>query len=425
MTLRGMGTSLTAACPSCLSLLDTSDERVSIIQRFEKKVERFTPKIPLGTRGKLDGFPWEVTGFQHRVFVAEGVEYGWDEYVLYNPYRGFRYLSEYRGHWNDIVPVNSLPVLSTVAGQVTADYDKKKFRLYQTSEPSTVFVLGEFPWRVQLHDRVTAKEYTCPPYLLASESDQNETTWSLGKYMTGREVSEAFALSAPMVPSFGVYSNQTNPYPSAAPLWWMMGLLSLVLLGVMILTSAMAGDETAFQSTYSFTPGAGEPSFVTPVFELKGGEKNVEIEIQTNLANDWMFLGFALISDETGTAYDFGNEMSFYSGRDSDGYWSEGSNSDSVTIGGVPGGKYYLRVEPDMEKSLTNTLSGGKRVEYSLKVRRDVAIIWPYFVAWPFLLLPPLYLTIRRTCFETTRWAEADPQGVSSTSFTGDDDDDE
>ncbi len=31
----------------------------------------------------------------------EGVAYSWHEYVLFNPYKGFRYLTEYDGHWND------------------------------------------------------------------------------------------------------------------------------------------------------------------------------------------------------------------------------------------------------------------------------------------------------------------------------------
>ncbi|MCX6611939.1 MAG: hypothetical protein NTW74_13935, partial [Acidobacteria bacterium] len=44
--LRAMGTSLSATCSSCLSILDVSDERVKLIQKFNKKIERCTPKIP-------------------------------------------------------------------------------------------------------------------------------------------------------------------------------------------------------------------------------------------------------------------------------------------------------------------------------------------------------------------------------------------
>jgi len=190
-------------------------------------------------------------------------------------------------------------------------------------------------------------------------------------------------------------------------------------------TSFMAAGETVFQSKYYFVSGSGEPSFVTPTFEMKGGEKNVEVEIRTDLQNDWMYLGLALINENTGTAYDFGKEISFYSGSDSDGSWTEGDKADSVSIGGVPGGKYYLRVEPDMEKTLGSELFGSKRVNYEIKVRRDVAVIWPYFVVWPFLLIPPLWAILRRYSFEGKRWAESDPSGNAAFSSGEDDEDDD
>jgi hypothetical protein len=186
----------------------------------------------------------------------------------------------------------------------------------------------------------------------------------------------------------------------------------------------MASGDTVFVSKYYFIPGSGEPSFVTPTFELKGGEKNVEVEIRTDLQNDWMYLGLALINEQTGVAYDFGKEVSYYSGTDSDGSWSEGDKADSVSIGNVPGGKYYLRVEPDMEKGLASPILGGKRVNYEIKLRRDVAVIWPYFVIWPFLLIPPLFAMIRRYTFEGKRWAESDPSGGSAYSSSEDEDDD-
>jgi len=220
--LRGMGTSLSAACPSCLSILDTSDERVRLLQRAAKKMERFEPKIPLGTRGKVDGKQYEVTGFQHRTIMADGVEYGWDEYVLYNPFHGFRYLTEYTGHWNDIVAVLSLPAPSDVMGHAAVSHEDRKFKLFQTSNPTTKFVLGEFPWRVKLNDTVNSKDYVDSPYSLASETDDNETTWSRAQYIPGKEIWSAFNLKGSPPTPQGVYSNQPNPYGSTKPMWAMM-----------------------------------------------------------------------------------------------------------------------------------------------------------------------------------------------------------
>jgi len=419
--LRGMGTSLSAACPSCLSILDVSDKRVEVLQRFGKKTERFKPKIPLGSRGKFDGQPYEAIGFQRRTIVADGTEYSWDEYVLYNPFRGFRYLSEYAGHWNDILPVTALPAADNSMGHAAVSYERQKYKLFQTSNPKTTFVLGEFPWRVLLNDQVTARDFVNPPYSLASETDENETTWSKAQYISGKDVWAAFQLKDSPPPANGVYSNQPNPHGSTKPLWGLMGAFTILLLLTMIITSIMATGETAFQSRYYFIPGSGEPSFVTPVFDLKGGETNVEVEIKTDMQNDWMYLGLALINEQTGTAYDFGKEVSYYTGSDSDGNWTEGDRADSVSIGGVQGGKYYLRIEPEMEKTLGTGVFNAKRVNYEIKLRRDVAVIWPYFVVWPFLLIPPLWAMIRRYGFESKRWAESDPSGIAESEDEDDD----
>ena len=79
-------------------------------------------------------------------------------------------------------------------------------------------------------------------------------------------------------------------------------------------------------------------------------ESNVEVTVNTDLNNDWAYLSLALINDDSGVAYDFGKEISYYYGRDSDGSWTEGGRSGSVSVPGIPGGDYYLRVEPEMEK---------------------------------------------------------------------------
>ncbi|MEJ7605177.1 MAG: hypothetical protein WKF37_02675, partial [Bryobacteraceae bacterium] len=70
------------------------------MQQFQS-IERFHPVIPLGTRGNLQGTRYEAIGFQMRGIEVDGIQYLWSEYLLFNPYQGYRYLTEYQGHWND------------------------------------------------------------------------------------------------------------------------------------------------------------------------------------------------------------------------------------------------------------------------------------------------------------------------------------
>src|SRR5262249_46606833 len=109
ITLRCFGQAETVVCGSCRCILDAKDPNLAILQQFEKLTSDTYPLIPLGTRGKLRGTDYEVIGFQRRHSTVEGISYSWHEYILFNPYKGFRYLSEYNGHWNDISICKQLP----------------------------------------------------------------------------------------------------------------------------------------------------------------------------------------------------------------------------------------------------------------------------------------------------------------------------
>jgi hypothetical protein len=428
--LRGLGTSLHAACVQCLSILDVSHPSVKIVQNFEN-AQRRTPKIPLGTRGKLKGKTYEVLGFQTRAIYVEGTEYTWDEYTLFNPYHGFRYLSEYAGHWTDIEPMPSLPY-SSGAGSTEVHLREGSgtpltFKLFQTAVARTVFVMGEFPWRVHVGDEATARDYTAPPLSLSEEVTGNEVTWSRGRYLDGKQLWQAFQLKGSPPAPQGIYFNEPNPYASPKSLWAITAFFTLALIVLMIFTWIMSRNERAYHGSFTFASGAGEPSFVTPSFELKGKEDNVQVELKTDLNNDWAYFDFALINEDTGVAYNFGKEVSYHYGRDSDGSWTEGDNSDSVRIGGIPGGRYYLRVEPEMERSASGLSQYAlpKNIHYELNLIRGKAVVWPFFLVMPFLWIPPIFSSIRRFGFEAKRWAESDPAGAGAYSSSSSEDDDD
>src|SRR5947209_3929886 len=105
--LRGFAHTLTVVCPSCHSVLDASTPLVTIIQKVQH-AQHINPLIPLGSRGTFENTVWEAIGYQIREIQSEPGE-GWSEYLLFNPYKGFRYLSEYHNHWNYIRLLPALP----------------------------------------------------------------------------------------------------------------------------------------------------------------------------------------------------------------------------------------------------------------------------------------------------------------------------
>jgi hypothetical protein len=144
-----------------------------------------------------------------------------------------------------------------------------------------------------------------------------------------------------------------------------------------------------------------EASFVTPVFELAGRTSDVSVKSFANVNNEWIYLNYALINDETGQAYDFGREVSYYYGRDSDGSWTEGSRDDEVIIPAVPAGRYYLRVEPESEAQFGS-------IQYTVTVVRDVPVMSLYLAAFLALLIPAIFISWRAFNFEQMRWASSD-----------------
>ncbi|MCL4843133.1 MAG: DUF4178 domain-containing protein [Bryobacteraceae bacterium] len=404
MELRGFQHTRSAVCIQCLSVLDTSDEKIKILQKFDNR-QRVRPIIPLGTRGKLHGTVYEVIGFMVRTITVEGTQYSWHEYLLFNPYKGFRYLTTYEGHWNDVVPCHGLPAAATAGGRKAAKYLDRTYKHFQNAMAETTFVMGEFPWAVKVGEKVENDDYVSPPYILSAERDNKEVNWSHGTYMTGAEVWSHFNLPGQPPPASGVFANQPSPHQGRVGRIWKTTLVWLAIWFVAVVFFGIsAQNKLVFDQAYRFEPRTAErseASFVTPVFELSGRTSGVDVEIRTDLANNWAVFHLALINEETGQGFDFGQDVSFYSGVDSDGSWTEGSRSESVTIPKVPSGRYYLRVEPEADAS-------APAVRYQLQVRRDAPHVGWLMLVLPFLLIPPIVVSLRSASFEGARWAESD-----------------
>lgn len=421
---RTFGSTLTVVCPQCLSVLDSSNPQLEILQKVTESQSRRTPVLPLGARGTLKGVPWELIGFQTRGVTADGETFEWEEYLLFNPYKGYRYLTNYRGHWNFVVPLEPMPQRNAQGTRPVAWYEGHTYKHFTGAMATTSFVLGEFPWRVKVGEQVLADDFIDPPRLLSSETTNDEVTWSEGEYFSGAEIWKAFNLpGAPPRPE-GIYLNQPSPYTGKVwGIWKMFFLMELLLVVVMVAFAMMSKREVVLEETRQFSPlDKGEPSYVTAPFEFKGHDAPVKLAITTDLSNNSAYFGFALINQDTGQAYDFNKEVSYYFGSDSDGAWTEGSPSASVTIPAVPAGHYYLRVEPEMDTTSSPNPFLRKGVSYHLTLTHDApSFIW-FVLAGALLLIPPIWYSIQAKSFEARRWMDSDYAPASKDSNSSSDD---
>jgi len=392
------------ACPACATLMDINDANVAVIVRVQERMLAH-PIIPLGTVGSLRGANWQVVGFQVRAIMVDGIEYRWREYLLWNADQGFRYLTEYNGHWNDVGNVRGMPSAVAGAGHPTYEYAGTQFKHFQKATAITRFVLGEFPWEVRVGDAVQTDDYVSPPLMLSKEATDDEITWSIGTYTDPERIRQAFKLKDPLRKPTGVFANQPNPLTGLGRSYFRtFGILALVIAVLFFARRATARNEVAFADSFR----AAQPrrdtlssAFVTRLFDVRGRSSNVQINIETTLDNDWAFFDLALLSEDGTHGYELGRNVSYYHGVDSDGSWSEGSAHDRAMLANVPPGKYYLRVE--VERDVV-----GRPFNYEVLVRRDVPRTWPFLVAIVLLAIPPIFAFIREKNFESVRWAESD-----------------
>jgi hypothetical protein len=407
IALRDPDNTVNVACESCGTVVDATSGAARILQEYLGKV-RVKPLIPLGTFGTLHGHKWQVIGFQQRTMRAEGHDYSWREYLLRNPEQGYRYLTEYDGHWSDVAPLRGVPEKS---GVLEMTYAGETFKHFQTATSRTSFVLGEFPWQVRLGDEVEGMDYVSPPRMLSREDADGEQTWSVGEYVTGDAVWRAFGLPGEPPKPKGVFANQPNP--KKAGLRWIRTafvLSALLLVGGCLARVSSAG-RTVTEERFGYIPGGPAGGAVaSSEFTLDGRTSNVEVEIRTNLDNGWGYFDLALIDAEHGTAKEVGREVSYYHGMDEGESWSEGSEHESVTIPEVPPGRYFLRIGVEAQQPMG----------YTVTVKRDVPDVIAFLVVFVLLAIPWIIAEVGPYSFEVARWAESDHPKTSSS----DDDDD-
>lgn len=403
VVLRAPEVSQVAVCGACGATLDVSDVNVKILQAYAGAV-RGKPLIPLGSKGKLFDDVFEVIGYLVRKVNQDGDIYRWREYLLRHPEKGFRWVTEYDGHWNEAHMVENVPP-SGFPGQDILFRDLP-FKHFQASKPVVDYVLGEFYWKVQEGESVALNDYISPPYMLSSEKGKREITWTIGRYIEPSDLWNAFSLPGEPPPRYGVFANQPNPYaPSARS----RRLTAVVLCGLAIVVFALgaffARSKTVLNQSFSFNSSEGEPSRVSDFFTLDGHTSNLEVNTWANVDNSWIYLGMALINGDTGQALDFGREISYYHGRDSDGPWSEGGQTDQVFLPEVPPGRYYLRLEPEKDGAGRYPVSN---FNYTVALRQDVPRASFLFLALFLIALPWGIVEYFHFAFERDRWAESD-----------------
>jgi hypothetical protein len=398
-------------CEACGSVIHFTDDSTPTIVGRKQRI--IPSSIPLGTRGTIRGQALDLIGYLRKEIKVDGIVYAWTEYLLSGEDGVRRWMSEDNGHWTYMAQIDSKPKNSKRGSQPVYIHENIQYKHFQTVEPKITQLVGEMYWPAEVGESTDISEYIAPPYLLSREKlktlpgRQKNESWYFGRYMKPSEIVKGFGVKDPLPLPIGIASSQPSPYGQGGKkLFSVLAVLFFILITLQIGFMVNSGRNIpVFEKMLRFDADQETKTMVTDTFLLLGHTSNVVIEAVTNLDNHWMFFSTLLINDETGEAYDFAWEVSYYHGVTGGESWREGNKKNNVTIPSVPSGRYYLLLEPQ---------SDLKQATYTMTVYRNVPGWTNFFLALLVLVIMAAVFLYRFSAFENRRWMESDhPPEVS------------
>ncbi len=405
------GLTASVACSYCGSTIDVTNRNLAILSEADQRM-KIKPFLPIGSKGSLFGTEWEVTGFMRR--GDQDGQYPWDEYLLFNPCRGVRWLTTYNGHWNYVETARFRPESGHLG--LSMKLGDKSFRKFLVGKARVLYVLGEFYWRVKLGEKVDVADYISPPEILSCESDGSEVNWSLGRYMEPEEIAAAFRIREKMPQKIGVAPNQPSPYASqSGNVWSFFAVFAVLLIIAQLYFAFTAPEKQVYRGRFTFNQNDKAKSFITPPFDIPGGSGNLSVTLNSPVQNDWIETSVDLVDEKTNKHIKFAQTAEYYYGRDEGESWSEGSQDSNFVLSSVPGGRYHLMIQP-----IADAARGGEKT-FTLTLHRGIVTWSNFFVALVLLSFYPLCVWFRSRGFEMKRWSESNLSG--GTGIAGSDDD--
>jgi hypothetical protein len=418
LELRAAGYTVTIACRYCGSILDVANADVRLITKYEEAQQAL--EIPLGTRGTLYGIEWEVIGYLRR---SERGSYGWEEYLLFNPYHGYRWLVTNGRGWSFAEMLTRAPDWYGFGPHIDGNgYEA----FFSNGQAQVDYVLGEFYWRVQVGEEVATDDYVRPGWMLSREANQTEISWSLSRLVDPRTMESAFGVQAPLDP-WPPLPHQPSPWLRPLKIGAVIAAASAAI--ILLFAAILGRGTTLLQANIPYALNGQEqsttigPVVVTRPYQLVAIRANAPFDLD----NAWVDIDYSLVNRETQESYDAYGLAEHYSGSDSDGPWQEGDRGGTVKIASVPSGTYDLVIDTKGNNWSASSQSGfddyavrGGGGQLSIEVSDGSVFPSNLLLALVLLLLPLGYLWYRHISFEKARKAER-----STGSGAGEADDDE
>ncbi|XHR98797.1 hypothetical protein ACFB49_03900 [Sphingomonas sp. DBB INV C78] len=394
--LKAAGYTVTVVCQYCASVLDVANPDVRIIKEYHEAAAQLA--IPLGTRGTLKGVEWEAIGYLQK--SEDG--FTWEEYLLFNPYHGYRWLVTDGRGWSFGTMLTRLPQTTSFGKGLVLD--GRSYSHFADGRAKVDYVLGEFYWRVRVDDNVRTADYVRPNWMLSWEGSGAEDSWTLSELLKAGEVKREFGagLSAGMFSGLPPMPHQPSPYAGA--LKPALAFAAIAIVALFVLTMMFGGSQRAVTETVTIEPDRpGRSITVGPITLTRRQAVTIAAQAPA-LDNAWVDLDYSLVDRATQESFDAYGLAERYSGYDSDGSWTEGSRTAATKMAMLPAGTYDLLVDAEAH----NWTGQMREVQVQVTVNRGARFWSNLILAMLFVIIPVGIMLWRHLKFENARLAESD-----------------
>jgi len=409
ITLKGFGGIEQVSCPYCGSELKPEDSgALQILQQYQRA--RQQSALPLYARGTIEGIESEIIGIVWRQCVVDGIAYPWQEFLLYNPFRGYRWLVYQMtdGYWSIGGALPGAPK-AQASMHKSVVFKKKAYKHFQTSIAQVTYVEGEFPWQVRHGDHAVAHDYVagCEGVSIeeqATEEGGSDVNFTQMHHIEGSEVWKAFGAQGSAPPTSGVGMLVPNPWTQGAKLLWISFAVLLVLWAAASFLYAQGRTSTVVFNKNDLTM---EPFSQEVTIGEKGSKTTLEVTFSARpLSNAWAYADIMLISKASEEAVGIGATAEEWHGTTGGESWREGKQTQTVTVGGVEGGTYLLQIVPQAGaqtgKPAPTDLKFAVTIQQNVVLARYIVVPLLLILAFPFLNF------LLGRIFEGRRWSNSD-----------------
>jgi Domain of unknown function (DUF4178) len=381
--MHAAGYTVSVACQYCGSILDVTTPEVALIERNNRAAANLA--FPLGSRGMIRGTEYQLVGQMVRSIDGEA----WEEYLLFNPYVGYRWLVCEEGEWSIGTMLVRLPDTRQMPlvryGGVTFEHDG------DTWDAQVDSVVGEFYWRVERGERAQLMNFESEGATLSREAVADEVNWTIAQPIVDRDIvgfgqNDGYVPGdAPPMPGMASprasYRNDVSdddygldgadaiasagPFARAWTYTKLGGLAALFMLLVIIMFSFSGTATQTF--SYAIPLDGGDRTVTFGPVTFPGSTQRVSIQSSApGIDNAWIDADIRLVERTRQDSIEAYDVIERYSGSDSDGAWTEGSDAASTGLASVPAGTYDIIIDasahswPGGSGGFTSSLDAGK-----------------------------------------------------------------